>query len=201
MAWSEALLTLAKPLRDWETMGRYRSLGRWIAIIVFALMCTTTLSSAGRASELFQEALYHANQGRLDSAIELWTRFLQHHPTSYAAYANRGTAYLWTGHVYKGIADWHKARDLQPLFAYAFYNARFIPEVERNSTMLNYAIPLELEPDHYPSVHMTGSLLLDVGRTDQAAALFRKSLDLTKNPLLKSNLEHWATSLESKSDR
>jgi tetratricopeptide (TPR) repeat protein len=176
-------------------------MGCWISLMVLMWVAGISFPGAANASELFQEALYQANEGRLDRAIDLWTRFIQRHPTSYAAHANRGTAYLWTGHVYKGIMDWDRARELSPLFAYAVYNARFIPEAEHNSTMLNYAISLELEPDYYPSVYMTASLLLDLGRTDQAVNMFRKSIDLTKNPLLKSHFEHWAASLESKKRR
>lgn len=181
-----------------QTMSMGWSIGHVISLIVLVLVAAFVCPAASEASELFEEALYQANQGHLERAVDLWTRFIQRHPKSYAAYANRGTAHLWTGHVYKGIMDWHRAKDLSPLFAYAVYNARFIPDAERNSTMLNYAIPLELEPDYYPSVHMTGSLLQDLGRTDKAVIIFRKSIDLTKNPLLKSHLEYWATSLEPK---
>lgn len=182
-------------------MGRCLSVGWWLCLIVVMWVGGVASPAIGHASELFQEALYHANEGRLDQAIDLWTRFIRRHPKSYAAYANRGTAYLWTGHVYKGIMDWDRARELSPLFAYAVYNARFIPEAEHNSTMLNYTISLELEPDYYPSVHMTASLLLDLGRPDKAANMFRKSIDLTKNPLLKSHLEHWADALDNKTRR
>jgi hypothetical protein len=43
---------------------------------------------------------------------------------------------------------------------------------------------------------MTAVTYLDVGRADKAAELYRKSIDLTTNPLLKSYLDHWAASLE-----
>ncbi len=178
----------------------YRPLIRWLSVMILAVGALAVPCTAGRASELFQEALYQANEGRLDHAIDLWSKFLRRHPKSYAAYANRGAAYFWVGHVYKGVMDWHKAKELSPLFAYALYNGRFLPEVPRNSTMLNYAMSLELEPDYFPSVYMTGSLFLDLGRTDRAIAIFRKSVDLTKNPLLKNHFEHWIESLESKSE-
>jgi tetratricopeptide (TPR) repeat protein len=177
-----------------------RTFYRWLSILLFAMIGLTVPVTPGIASELFQEALYHANEGRLDHAIDLWTRFIQRHPNSYAAYANRGAAHLWTGHVYKGILDWHTAKELSPLFAYALYSGRFLPEVTQNSAMLNYAMSLELEPDYFPSVLMTGSLFLDVGKRDKAIAMFRKSVDLTKNPLLKGHFEHWVESLESTSE-
>ncbi len=70
--------------------------------MIFVMGALAASCTATRASELFQEALYHANEGRLDHAIDLWSKFIQRHPKSYAAYANRGAAYLWAGHVYQG---------------------------------------------------------------------------------------------------
>jgi hypothetical protein len=62
--------------------------------------------------------------------------------------------------------------------------------------MLNYAASLELDPDHIPSVVMMGAMYLDLGLDKMAVDLYRKSKDLTKNPLLKNHLEHWVETLE-----
>jgi hypothetical protein len=97
--------------------------------------------------------------------------------------------------VFEGVTDWHRAREFAPVFAYGVYTGDFILEASDNP-MLSFAAPLELEPEYVASVFMTAVTYLDVGRADKAAELYRKSIDLTTNPLLKSYLDHWAASLE-----
>jgi tetratricopeptide (TPR) repeat protein len=140
-----------------------------------------------------------ARSGQLGRAIELWTRALGADPKSYAAYANRGSAYLETGHVLKGIEDWHRARKYAPIFAYGLYTPDFVDRASRNRRMLNYARPLEIDPDHIPSVAMMGIAYLDLGRDSIAVELYRKSIELTRNPLLKNHLHHWVESIRSSS--
>jgi len=93
--------------------------------------------------------------------------------------------------------DWHQARKLSPLFAYGVYSRDYIAQASGDTAMLNYASPLELDPEHIPSVTMIGIAYLELGKKAKAAELFRKSIDLTKNPLLKTHLDHWAEAAES----
>jgi tetratricopeptide (TPR) repeat protein len=150
-----------------------------------------------RAADFFEQGLQAAHSGDLHRAVELWTRVIEKTPNSYAAYVNRGSAYLRGGYVFNGIMDWHAARKLSPLFAYGSYSDDYISQASGNTAMLNFAMSLELDPDYIPSVAMTGIAYLDIGRPEKAAELYRKSVDLTKNPLLKSYLEHWADTIES----
>jgi tetratricopeptide (TPR) repeat protein len=168
--------------------------GPSLVTLCMVLMFCVTISH-GQMSREFREGLDAANAGKLDAAIERWTRAIERNPASYAAYANRGSAYLQSGHVFNAVMDWHNARKLSPLFAYGLYGGLFIPEVSRNPAMLNYAMAMELDPDHVASVCMTGSLYLDLGHLEKASALYRKSIDLTRNPLLKSHLEYWVDTL------
>jgi tetratricopeptide (TPR) repeat protein len=167
-------------------------------LMLLALVLGVWLPCLVNASQEFREGLDAAKAGRLEVAIEKWSKALERNPQSYPARANRGAAYMLTGHVSKAVDDWHEARKLAPLFAYSVYGGLFIPEVSRNAGMLNYAMSIELEPDYFPSVCMTGSMYLDFGQTQKASELFRKSIDLTRNPLLKTYLEYWAESLEPK---
>jgi tetratricopeptide (TPR) repeat protein len=145
----------------------------------------------------FERGLEAAKTGQLDRAIDSWTRFIERNPKSYSAYVNRGNAYIRSGHIFKGIMDWHQARKLSPLFAYAVYNQDYIAQASGDTAMLNYASPLELDPDYIPSVAMIGIAYMELGQKAKAAELYRKSMDLTKNPLLKTHLDHWAETIES----
>lgn len=134
--------------------------------------------------------------GRPELAIELWTRALGRNPKSYAAHVNRGSAYLSRGYVLRGIRDWYEAESLSPIFAYGVFNGDFVPEAGYNAQMLTYAASLELDPDYIPSVVMMGAAYLDLGLSERAAELYRKSIELTRNPLLKGQLDHWLGSLD-----
>jgi len=149
------------------------------------------------AASDFEMGLEAAKVGHLDQAVELWTRFIERNPKSYSAYVNRGNAYIKSGYVFKGIMDWHQARKLSPLFAFGVYSQDYIAQASGDTDMLNYASPLELDPEHIPSVAMIGIAYLELGRKAKAAELYRKSIDLTKNPLLKTHLDHWAETIES----
>jgi tetratricopeptide (TPR) repeat protein len=144
----------------------------------------------------FHSGTKAARAGDLQKAIRLWSKVIRKHPKSYAAHVNRGTAYLMTGHVIKGIRDWHKAKEYGPIFAYGVYGADFIDQAPGNKKILNFAKPLELDPDYVAVVAMTGITCLDLGRTEEALKLYRRSMELTRNPLLKNHFDHWIKSIE-----
>ena len=169
---------------------------RFLIISLTGLIFNMIMGSAIAASNDFERGLAAARSGQLDLAITLWTKMIERHPKSYAAYVNRGQAYRYMGRVFEGVTDWHKAKELAPIFAYTTYTGDFIVETPKNN-LLSFVAPLELDPDYVPSVVMTAVTYLDVGRTDMAIALYRKSHDLTTNPLLKSYFDHWAVSVES----
>ena len=172
----------------------------FISTFCLAMVLVIGSISPGAAAETagkMEQAFFAAQSGRLDVAIDLWTRIIRRNTKSYAAHVNRGTAYMRSGHVLKAVLDWHRAKELSPLFAYGVYCEDYIPEAPENPSTLNFAVTVELEPDHIVSVSMSGSMLLDLGQKARAAELFRKSVDLTKNDLLKARLEYWADSIGS----
>jgi len=149
------------------------------------------------ADETLSQGIVAACSGQLDKAVKLWTRIINKQPRSYAAYVNRGTAFMMSGHVRRGIEDWHLAWKYSTIFAYGYYSPDFINEAPENQRMLTYAKSLELDPDHFVSVAVVGGTYQDVGRPKIAAELFRKSIDLTKNPMLKNQLHYWIKSIEA----
>jgi tetratricopeptide (TPR) repeat protein len=171
-----------------------RNLTASLILSVFAVCVAASQASA--APNDFQKGLLAARSGHMELAVNHWTKAIERHPKSYAAYVNRGQAYIHMGRVFDCVTDWHKAKELAPVFAYATYTGDFITDASNNQ-LISFAAPLELDPDYLPSVFMTAVTYLDIGRTDKAIELYRKSHDLTTNPLLKSYLEHWAASVES----
>jgi tetratricopeptide (TPR) repeat protein len=169
-----------------------------LLIVITGLICLKGEAAYGQYRDPFSKGLEAAMDNRMDLAVKYWSEAIAKNPRSYQALVNRGSAYMQTGFVYRGILDWRKARDLAPPFVYAVFTGSFIrvtPSKKKNS--LDYCVSLELDPDHMASVLMTSALFLDIGRKDMAADLFRKSIDLTRNPLLKAQLEYWCDTVEN----
>ncbi|AFM25713.1 tetratricopeptide repeat protein [Desulfomonile tiedjei] len=166
------------------------------AVVLLALLLTAYGSCVGFAAGDFDHGVAAAYSGDLELAVQHWSKMIRKNPKSYAAHVNRGNAYIRSGRVLAAILDWHKANELAPAFAYAAFTGDFIPASSENR-LINFAAPLELDPNYLASVFMTAVTYLDVGRSDKAAEMYRKSIELTTNPLLKSYLDHWASSVES----
>lgn len=165
-----------------------------VASVVLFLVMGTANSSL--SMDYVEKGIQAMRRGRLDTAVAWWTQAIDRNPKSYSAYVNRGSAYMGSGYVRKAISDWHKAKALSPLFAYGVFSGDFVRQASGDTSMLNFAAALELDPDHVPSVCMMGLTYLDLGLPEMAAALYRQSIELTKNPLLKSHFDHWADTLE-----
>ncbi|MBI4964841.1 MAG: tetratricopeptide repeat protein [Desulfomonile tiedjei] len=174
-----------------------RKLIDWLGITIILAVVPLYSSTHSLAADDFEMGLTAAKAGQLDQAVSLWTRFIERSPKSYSAYVNRGSAYMRSGYVFRAVMDWHEARKLSPLFAFGVYGRDYIAQASGDTAMLNYASPLELDPEHIASVAMMGIAYLELGQKAKAVELYRKSVDLTKNPLLKTHLEHWADAIES----
>ncbi len=166
------------------------------AITLSLTLLITAAANQAAADEAFARGLKEARAGRIQNAIARWSETIRRNPDSYAAYVNRGVAYMGTGYVLNAVSDWHEARRLSPVFALGVYTPGFIDQLPGDTRILNFVKSLEIDPDHVGSVIMMGAAYLDVQRPEMAAELYRKAIDLTRNPMLKNTLDHWARSLE-----
>jgi Tfp pilus assembly protein PilF len=62
------------------------------------------------------------DSGYYNEAIPLFTRIIQNSPNNYEAYNSRGYCYYYNGDIYRAIADYIKATDLNPSLAKAYSN-------------------------------------------------------------------------------
>ena len=182
-----------------------RILANLLIKIIFLVIITSSalLSSTSvyaRPTNAFEQGLKAARSGQLDRAIKFWSKTIRKRPRCYAAYINRGTAHMQNGQIIKCINDWYRAKKVEPLFAFGVCPADYIPEPSSRPRLLGYAKSTELDPNHITSVVMTGIAYAELGYKKLAAELFRKCVDLTKNPMMKNNFDHWKTILEENFD-
>lgn len=169
------------------------NIGMSAVLLIVSLLLTLRVYPAGT----YDHRLSRQDTVEADRAIESWTRVIRRNPRSYEAHVNRGSAYFLRGYVFRGIMDWHRASELAPVFAYAFFTGEFITQSANRGRLLNYAVSIELDPDRIVSVLMMGMMYLDLGQYPKTCELYRKSANLTKNPLLKSELDYWVHQLET----
>jgi tetratricopeptide (TPR) repeat protein len=165
-------------------------------LILIALVCCVAAPASPVSADHFDRGFDAAMRGQMDEAVNFWTDHLRRNPKSYETLVNRGYAYFIGGHTLKAVSDWRQARQFAPAFAYAFCPAAFMKRPNAETPMVGFAVALELDPDYVASVIMTGSLYQDIGRTQLAIELYEMSKDLTKNPLLKAQFEHWIDALK-----
>jgi tetratricopeptide (TPR) repeat protein len=134
-----------------------------------------------RAVTLWQQAYAVHMEGRLDEAIELYTRSIQECPTA-EAYTYRGWARAHGGDVDEAMADCHRAIEVDPEFGNPYNDIgsylvskgepeAAIPWLERAKKASRY------EPRHFPFLNL-GRIYLKMGRYGQALEEFQGALQL-----------------------
>lgn len=181
--------------------NRMTFLVRVAVVTVLVAVSAVGLPTTGRAADELEQGIEAARSDRLERAVALWTRAIEKDPKSYAAHVNRGSANMRLGYVFRGVMDWNRANQLAPLFAYGVDTGDFVRHASAGNPLLNFAVAVELDPDHVPAVTMIGATYQDLGLSSMAAELFRKSIDLTRNPLVKGHLDYWANSLEEEKSK
>ncbi|MDR3604640.1 MAG: hypothetical protein P4L38_08405 [Syntrophaceae bacterium] len=166
-----------------------------IHIVVLVGFVVTAWQSAAIADD-FTQGIQALDRGQHELAVKFFSSYLARKPGTYEALVNRGTAFVRSGHVYHAISDWHRAGELAPLYAYAFYSDNVIRSVTANNKQIKYVASIELVPERAVSVVMTGAMFLDFGLKSSAIDLFRMSISLTSDPIFKTDLEYWIKTLD-----
>lgn len=163
-------------------------------LIVITWAAQASRCEAVLAGEL-ESATMAIREGQLERAIKILDLFIRKNPKSYAAHVNRGSALFYSGYVFRGVNDWYKAKNLAPLFAYGVFTGEVVWQSSPRGDYIDFVASIELYPDHVATVNMLGATFLDFGMTEKALDLFRKSAELTANPLFKTDLEWWSYTL------
>ena len=137
----------------------------------------------GAAVPYYYRGLVYIDQGKVQEAIEDFTKALEldkHFPQAYAA---RGTAYLMTSRPAKAAEDFNKALQLDPNNATTYVNRaralmglQMLEEAEQD---LNRAI--EINPNLLPAYFNRGVLYMLQQRTEDALKDFDKCVEINPN--------------------
>jgi tetratricopeptide (TPR) repeat protein len=99
-------------------------------------------------------ASIHASEGKIEAAIEEYTRVLQYDPHLYLAYLRRGRLFWSKGDLAKAMEDLSRAVSLEPGAAYTYVlrGDLYWEMGDLESARRDYAKALELSPEYHEAL-------------------------------------------------
>ncbi len=132
-------------------------------------------------SEIHKKGYEAMKEEKLEEAVRLFTEALKisEHPD---IYSDRGVAYLHLEKKVESLADFDKAIELQPKYAYRFAARAFAKNHFGNidGAVEDYEIAVKLDPDDAVAHNNLGLLLEQKGYKDKAEQRFEQADKLSK---------------------
>lgn len=122
----------------------------------------------------------YARQGKIDKAVNHYTKALQFKPNFPRAHNNLGNAYARQGRQDKAISHYTMALQIKPDFAGAHNNLgnALAGQGKIEAALFHFSRAQELQPDFAEASFNLGSVLARQGRMDEALAHFTRAVEL-----------------------
>lgn len=119
-------------------------------------------------------------QGKLNKAIDDYSKAIELNPKDITAYTLRGIAWGKKGEYDKAIADYTKALEITPKFAKAYNNRGYTwaQKGNMNEAIADYTKAIEIDPNYATAYTNRGLAWTDKGNYDKAIADFNKALEI-----------------------
>ncbi|MBV9732016.1 MAG: tetratricopeptide repeat protein [Verrucomicrobia bacterium] len=188
---SAGVALVLKHLRSWQRWTGY-------AFCVFILMAFTLLSHFQSGIYRDVETLWqttirknptawmaHNNlgafllkKGRLDDAMDHFTKAIEIKPDEASILDNLGSALLQKGNLDEAILLYQKALGLKPTEASIHYNLAnaLLARGEVDHAVAEYESTLAINPNHTDAQNNLGAVLFQQGKVDQAIDHYQKAL-------------------------
>ena len=154
--------------------------------LILALAVLLALTGTARAGgpEYCKQGLSAHRASKLDLAIEYYTRCIDYGDVTQKhlarAFNNRGFAYYEKGEYDRAIADYDRAIQLTPDYAYAFSNRGNVYDHkgEYDRAIADYDQVIRLKPDHALSFYNRGIAYRLKGEYEQAIRDYDRAIEL-----------------------
>jgi len=110
----------------------------------------------------------------------LWQTTIGQNPNSFMAHNNLGNVFLQQGRADDAIAQFQKAREIQPDQANAYYNLgnALLQKGRLDEAVVQFQTALKIEPGYAKAHNNLANTLLQQGRVDEAIAHFQTALNI-----------------------
>ena len=145
------------------------------AIPLFASVCAALCIAAVPANR-------HRNWVWQDS-VRLWQDAVEAGPRNARAWMNAGKALMGVGRYADARRYLEQARELAPQYSFVYLNLGALERLEGNprAALLHTEEAIRLTPDLSLAHYHHGSALEHLGRTDEAAAAYRRAIEINPN--------------------
>jgi len=152
------------------------------------------------------------DSGRVDEAIEHYTRCIEIRSDSPEVHNNLGNALAAKGRTVEAIVHYEKAIELVksqkssgrslPVLAEAYYNLAEALRIQKRfqDAIEHYAEALKLKPNDVDALHGFGLTLAELNRFDEAVKCYRRMLELEPNNVIARGLLGLALASQGKVD-
>jgi Flp pilus assembly protein TadD len=190
---SAGIALLLKHLRSWQ---------RWIGYILCAFLLIAFTVRSHFQSGIYQDIetvwqttirknptawMAHNNlgafflkKGRLDDAMDHFTKAIEIKPDEASVLDNLGSALLQKGNLDEAIVLYQKALELKPAQASIHYNLAnaLLARGEVDHAVTEYESTLAINPNHTDAQNNLGAVLFQQGKLEQAIDHYQKALEV-----------------------
>jgi protein O-mannosyl-transferase len=190
---SAGIALLLKHLRSWQ---------RWTGYVLCAFLLIAFTARSHLQSGIYQDIetvwqttirmnptawMAHNNlgafflkKGRLDDAMEHFTKAIEIKPDEASVLDNLGSALLQKGNLDEAIVLYQKALELKPAQASIHYNLAnaLLARGEVDHAVAQYESTLAINPNHTDAQNNLGAVLFQQGKLDQAIDHYQKALEV-----------------------
>jgi Flp pilus assembly protein TadD len=190
---SAGIALLLKHLRSWQ---------RWIGYLLCAFLLIAFTMRSHFQSGVYQDIetvwqttirknptawMAHNNlgafflkKGRLDDAMDQFTKAIEIKPDEASVLDNLGSALLQKGNLDEAIVLYQKALELKPAQASIHYNLAnaLLARGEVDHAVTEYESTLAINPNHTDAQNNLGAVLFQQGKLEQAIDHYQKALEV-----------------------
>ena len=122
----------------------------------------------------------YSKQGKLDKAIEDYTKAIGIEPYSFLDYHNRGVAYHKQGKLDKAMEDFNKAIELKSNYDLAYNNrgGTYYEQGKLDKAIEDFTRAIELDPNNDQAYYNRGVVYYKQGKLDKAIEDYTKAIEL-----------------------
>jgi len=133
-----------------------------------------------KALEHYHLAGDYVTQGKMDLAIEQYTKAISIDPEYAAAYFDRGIAFQGIGDYDRAIADYTQAIDLDPEYASSYYHRGVVYyyQGDLDKAISDLEKATELDSSYALAYAVSGQVYFELGEVELAIANYENALEL-----------------------
>jgi tetratricopeptide (TPR) repeat protein len=150
--------------------------------IIFTTICCTILTAAfgQNAKEFYEKGLEKAQAGKLEDAIELFSKSIELQPEDYYSWYNRGIANTMLDNYEDALPDFEQTVKLAPDYKKGWLNRGTTKKhlTDYEGALSDYSYAIKLDPNYADGYYNRGLVYEVLSKKDSACMDFNKAKEI-----------------------